>query len=169
MSALITDRSNWRYVLTAVKWWGPCLHRRPKESFSQAETSVQLPLHNGLVLVTPNRNLVQDFQWGLMIKHILALEAKYLGVTPSRHLKVSALKLSVTSETIEFIWFQNIHLWKKKKKRKQKTHLFCIYYNQWESLYCFLGHGVFQKVALNNTQICVLIWQNMIALSNWKN
>lgn len=107
---------------------------------------MQLPLHNGLVLVTPNRNLVQDFQWGLMIKHILALEAKYLGVTPSRHLKVSALKLSVTSETIEFIWFQNIHLWKKKKKENKKHIYFAFIITNGKACTAFWGTVFFKKL-----------------------
>lgn len=55
-----------------------------------------------LMLVTLNRSLGQDFQWGLMIKNILALKAKFLDVSPFRHLELTAPKLPVNADSVDY-------------------------------------------------------------------
>lgn len=62
-----------------------------------------------------------------MIKHILALEAKYLEVSPFRHLKAAHLSHHSLLR-VDFSQFQNVYF------RKKMLHLLCIFFKAMKKL-----------------------------------
>lgn len=77
---------------------GPCLHKRLKGSFLWQKLVHRYNCTKADVALC--RSLGQDFERGLIIKHILALKAKFLEISPFRHLEVSVPKLPVPSGSV---------------------------------------------------------------------
>lgn len=73
------------------------LAQENKGIFSQAEIRAQLLLHWHLREVW-----AKIFSGGKMIKYILIIKAKFLGMSPCRHLEVSAPELPVTSDSVDY-------------------------------------------------------------------
>lgn len=90
-----------------------------------------------------------------MIKHILALEARYLEVSPFRHLKAAHLSHHSLLR-VDFSQFQNVYFRKK----------CCIYYAFFQSNEeAYTGGVVFPEAVLNHSEIllkvimlCQIIW-----------
>lgn len=131
----------------------PCLHRRLKGSFLRQKLVHSYYCTKADVALC--RSLGQDFEWGQMIKHILTLKAKFLEMSPFRHLEVSAPKLPFPSDNVDNdvskCVFQRLNILRVLKPIRKHV-LF------------FGGRFFFLKSCFNNDQRCFLLLQSIIAL-----